>query len=387
MPHHWIMTNREVRRKRVNAHYEERIIGPTHEPLPTFRVATFTPGAPGERNPDALEFGVEVVPDEFFDSYASVQPDADATSLAASKRMFLDLYQSMRDAPEGKKDALFFIHGFNYSWRDALLHLQRLCEIYVEPDTSPIGRIVYFTWPSWGKLRKYKSDQEIALPSGRLLGRVFAKTVQFYSDFFTPNDRSEDERPAFCGGRIHLAAHSMGNQVLEEFLRAVRPFRFLDLALFGEVLLLNADEDWTALELGRPMFELPEMSERIHVYNHNSDDALRVSEWTKNSEKRLGRHGPRDLTALPPRTKVVDCSDLRGVVGVVPDDDPMLQTAVDVLGGMRRVNARERMFDHWGYLNRPEVVADVHAVLRGESSSTIARRERKSDRLYELRST
>ncbi|MEO0651278.1 MAG: alpha/beta hydrolase [Planctomycetota bacterium] len=385
---HWILTNREVGRKRTQGGgFEERILDREREALPVFRVAAYAPTdvARGsvkseEEWFETLERGVEVVPDDFVDDYRGVAANAEATSLAASKRMFLDLYQTMRDAPEAKRDTLFFIHGFNYTWPSALAHLQRLHEIYVAPPQSPIGRIVYFTWPSWGSLRKYSRDQEIALPSGQLLGRVFSKTVRFYRDFFSPDTRGGDPRPAFCGGRIHLAAHSMGNQVLEEFIRSIRHFDFFDLALFGEVVLLNADEDWTALEPTRPLHGLPALAERIHVYNHTSDDALRASEWTKNSEKRLGRHGPRDLATLPPRTKVVDCSKLSGSSD--DPDDAMLAVAKQVLGD--QVGARERLVDHWGYMCRPEVVKDLYQVLAAVPSSEIDGRQQRSDRLFRL---
>ncbi|MEM8710642.1 MAG: alpha/beta fold hydrolase, partial [Planctomycetota bacterium] len=368
--------------------YEESIIDEKHEALPVFRNATFEHGRKRTQSFDALEKRVEVVEDGYPSSYERLRTHPDLRSLAATQRMFLDLYRCMEAAPENGKDTLFFIHGFNYSWTDALVHLQKLHELYVAPKSSPIGRIVYFTWPSWGSLRRYRKDQEIARPSGQLLGRVFGKTVRFYKDFFGEGGRDDtDPRPAFCGGRIHLMAHSMGAQVLTEMVRFIRPYAFLDLPIFGEVLILNADESWRGLEKDRPLFHLPDLAGRIHVYNHESDDALRISEWTKNAEKRLGRHGPRDLNKIPPRTLVVDCSDLNGSARPnETSDSAMLEMARRVLEVENKVDAKERLFDHWGYLNRPEVLLDIHAVLRGESSSEMKKtRERRSERLFRLR--
>ncbi len=384
---HWIITNREVKRRRINGKLVEVVTDRKRQPLPTFRVATFEPWQRGtDPNDDKVRNAVTVVPDEDVQNYNDLRNETDSTSLRSSKRMFLEVYNEMCNAPANRGDTLFFLHGFNYSWCDALRHLQRLHEIYVENPKSPIGRIMYFTWPSWGSLRKYKSDQRIAVESGQLLGRVFAKTVQFYRDFFEPKRDSSGNitAPPFCGHKIHIAAHSMGNQVLEEFLRSIIAFDFFRLSVFGQAIMLAADADWTALEQGQPLHQLPEFADRLHVYNHKSDDALRVSEWTKNAEKRLGRCGPKDLHKIPARSIVVDTSNLRGTPQAATSNDPFIRTAANVLE-RDDVSARERMFDHWGYLHRPEIVADICQVLLETSASRISNRDFREQRLYRLK--
>ena len=380
MFHHWIITNREVKRQRLHGRLVDYVADTKKEALPTFRVATFTPPA-GPVDADTLAGLVRVVPDKFFDEYSAVTPDTDPDTLPGSQRLFKSLYDTMLASPPDKGDTLFFIHGFNYSWPDALLHLHMLHKIYVEPPESPIRTILYFSWPSWGKLTEYKSDQQIAQPSGYLLGRVFTKAIQFYRDFFT---NTNGHGATFCGRRIHLGAHSMGNQVLQEFMHAIKDHDYLRSPMFGEVVLLNADADWTALEPGKPLSGLPDYADRIHVYNHTSDDALFISEATKNREKRLGRHGPRELALIPPRTIVVDCSDLNASAGRRPVEDEFLQAAARVLQ-RDTASTKERLFDHWGYLNRREVVADLYQVFRGVGSTQIAgARQPRSGPLYKL---
>ena len=244
-----------------------------------------------------------------------------------------------------------------------------------------MSQVLFFSWPSRGKITHYPSDQRVAQPSGALLGRVFGKAVQFHQEFFAPRR----DRPDLCGRSVHLAAHSMGNQVLREFVRSIEDYEYLRLGLFGEVLMLNADADWTALEPGEPLHGLPDYAQRIHVYNHFSDDALAISELTKNERKRLGRHGPRDLKLLPPRSIVVDCSHLDGSKRGGPADSKDIAAAARVLG-RDSVSTRERMFDHWGYLNRREVIADIYQVLRGTSANVIDGRVARDDRLFRLRS-
>lgn len=383
MTTHWIITNREVGKPRGST--KEVILDSKKEALPTFRVASFTPAPIGAADHASLAKRVEVVPDHGgYDSYEETRRAKSPASLKGSGRLFKSLYDQMASAPAHKGDTLFFIHGFQYSWPDALVHLQRLHEIYFAPPESPVAQILYFTWPSWGDLLRYKSDQQIAMPSGLLLGRLFGKAVQFYKDFFA----HDGQRQRFCGRKIHLAAHSMGNQVLQEFMRGIQDYDFLRSNLFGEVLLLHADADWQALEPQFPLAELPDYCDRIHIYNHFSDDALAVSEVTKNNAKRLGKHGPRDLSLLPPRTIVVDCTSLGDrKPASAPLDTHFLKVAERVLKGTD-VSVRERLLDHWGYLHRPEEVADIYQVLRGDSTSTMLRprgtREHRGGPLYRL---
>lgn len=414
---HWIITNRAVPDNAQTGHdvrdpdrQRDRIGG-----LPVFRVASFdASGLPAQADDGALKAAVRFIPDTFAGDYDQLRrmselldsdDTPDLTGLPGSLRMFADLYNAMRNAPEGKGDALVFVHGFNYDWADSLRHFQSLIRVYAQPDASPVSHIIYFGWPSWGSKVRYPSDQEIAQPAGMNFGRLFGKIVQFYRDAFIPRRPIEAGVPeteplTFCGRRLHLAAHSMGNQVLEEFMRSIVGVESLRVPIFGQTLLLNADEDWTALEPGRPLHELPNYADRIHIYNHRDDDALLISEATKNAECRLGRHGPRSMSdsVLADRTVVVDCSKLHlARTGRAKTDaalnqaarvankaaaDRFYATAQAVLEGSD--HTRERLFDHWGYLHRPEVVADIYRVLRGVSASEIPGRDRKEPRRYNL---
>lgn len=392
---HWIITNRKVE---TGGDGIERVVPDVHEPSPIFRVARYAPasGAPGLEGSD-LERFVTFAKDADHPGYA-VTSDADPASVRGTAQMFLDLYQRMSAGRKNKAHALFFIHGFNYSWPEALENLQKLHEIYVEPEASPIGHIVFFTWPSYGSLTRYPSDQAAAVPSGLTLGRLFGKALKFYEDFFSQSAGT----PPFCGQKLHLAAHSMGNQVLREFFRGIAPYRHLHRAIFAETVLLNADVEWQALEPGEPLHELPEYCDRVHVYNNFQDDALRVSETTKNGDKRLGLHGPRDWHTPPMsvRTVIVDTTGLPNKARANTGDatDRAARNAVRVDTGSERwaaallerddptikVSAREALFDHWGYLHRPQVIADLYRVFRGESSGTMKGRVHREGPLFRL---
>ncbi len=375
----YVVTNRRIVKKTVGGSEVESIANDGRErALPVFRIATVEFGSGAAAKPV-----VELVPDEYVESYHDDTEAVPLDRVFGTRRMFLDLYRQMKDAPQGKGDALVFIHGFQYTFEASLDHLRKLEEVYVKPADSPISHLIYFSWPSCGELTEYKDDQVDAIESGKLLGRLFRKTRQFFAEYFGAKD---DPHREFCGRKIHIAAHSMGNQVLTYMIHEMNHYPQDPFSLFSEMLLLNADADWNVFEPGQPLSQLPEYGERTHIYNNYSDDALWVSQHTKNFKKRLGRHGPSDLDTLPSRTLVVDASGLKAAsakAGAAAEKDRFAARAAEITGA--KVPTRERLMDHWGYLYRPEVIADVKAVLAGKSSSKVPGRAATSHpKLFKL---
>jgi hypothetical protein len=80
---------------------------------------------------------------------------------------------------------------------------------------------------------------------------------------------------------------------------------------------------------------------------------------------------------------VVDCSALGAPDDATPDTDAFINAARRVLG-TSKVDLKERLGDHWGYLYRPEVIADLYGVLKGHSSGALPRRTAKAPGLYAL---
>ncbi|MGE4180283.1 MAG: alpha/beta hydrolase [Limisphaerales bacterium] len=369
----YVVTNRKIDTDTRNGEPVESIHNKGEESArPVFRIATV------DLDPkDSRKDVVSLVPDEFVESYEMADPDVPLDRVFGSRRMFLDLYRRMKEAPKGKADTLIFLHGFQYTFEASLDHMRKLKQVYLDAKDCSVANLVYFSWPSAGSLTDYKDDQVDAIESGKLLGRLFRKARQFFLEFFGTKESPKNE---FCGQRLHLAAHSMGNQVLTQMIHEMNHYPQVPFSMFGEVVLLNADEDWNIFEPGRPLHRLPEYCERTHIYNHYGDDALWISQHTKNFMKRLGRHGPSSLDTLPPRTKVVDASGLKAKRGkkTSASTDPFAARAAEITG--QKVPTRERLMDHWGYLYRPEVIADVKAVLSGEGSMSIvdAKKGRKT---------
>ena len=105
--------------------------------------------------------------------------------LKGSARFFKLLYDCMVNSDEDKNDVLLFIHGFNSNLDTVRENITALHKRYVEPEDSPVGHIVVFTWP--GRTHNlplhYRDDRDDAIRSGISLGRVILKTVQFLSKF------------------------------------------------------------------------------------------------------------------------------------------------------------------------------------------------------------
>ena len=225
-------------------------------------------------------------------------------------------------------------------------------ELYIRPDDSPVKHLIYISYPTRNhKILTYWSDQKDAEATGRVIGRLYEKTQNFFFQLFELTDLKP------CNHKIHLAAHSMGNQVLQHMLETL-PERKLQ-PLFEEIILLHADVDHDLFEPGKAFSHLDKIANRVHLYIHKSDFALRISQVTKNRKKRLGRRGPSNRAVLNEETIVIDVSE---------NDNS--------------VSAWEGIIDHWGYLKRGEEIEDIKAVLTGTYTEKISGRGNKEGHGY-----
>ena len=268
---------------------------------------------------------------------------AASAELNGSAYMFNKLYQDNCGDQAG--DILVFIHGFAYELEDNFAHINRLEKLYMS-GSSRVRHLVYISWPSRGRLLRYKSDQPDARETGRVLGRLFEKLRRFFIDTFEVGEGNEP-----CMQKIHLGAHSMGNQVLYYMLNSMDPSQLFP--LFSEVMLFNSDAPYDGFEPGQPFTRLEDIGERTHIYTHRSDDALWISDNLKGNSKRLGRNGPKNAENLNDETFVVDTSRVKGE----PD-----------------TSFRETLVDHWGYMNLEGVIKDVRRVLKGRPAEQIGGR-------------
>lgn len=265
-----------------------------------------------------------------------------------SRKVFNEIYtagikadkKSKTTNTEVQAHTLVFIHGFKADLKIALNTLRELHNRYVVPQESPIENIVLFTWPAKSQLLKYRDDARDAVKSGYALARSYASMKEFFKKTFVTEKQKQ------CNQKIHLMCHSMGNRVLESMITSLNEMNIEVTSTFGEILLVGSDIDYDALEKPRPLYRLLDVGERVHVYYHNKDQALGISELTKNAFNRLGRWGAKNSLGLPDDVYQADVTDIR--------DDKGLQN---------------RVVHHWYYTNSNTVVKDIIEVLNGKTST------------------
>ena len=237
------------------------------------------------------------------------------------------------------RDTIFSIHGFNYSFRDAIFRTAEL-----QQWLGPVQRNwMLFTWPSDGSMepiKAYMSDRLDAAASGPAMARGILKAAEFIHSL------PRDER---CQRRIHLIAHSMGNYVLRHAVQEMR--RFVGSALprlFDQIILFAPDEDNDALELDHKLAPLERLGRRVTLYYNMQDVALWISDITKTNPNRLGDTGPRNPSVLPGNFTLVNAS------------------------AAAAMDAGQDSTRHQYYRINPAVRDDILAVLDGKDDLSIA---------------
>jgi esterase/lipase superfamily enzyme len=188
-----------------------------------------------------------------------------------------DFYGALRQeyderAPENRS-AFVFIHGFKTSFDDAAYRTAQLAY-----DLNFEGVPIMYSWPSKDDLRAYATDRGTADWSWRHL-QYFVERVARESGAL----------------RIHLIAHSMGNQLLVNALDGlgrqpeIKP-------LFDNVVMAAPDVDAKTFT-EQNWAGIRDAAKRFTLYASSDDWALKVSREL-NDFVRLGEAG-RTLVVIP----------------------------------------------------------------------------------------
>jgi len=155
-----------------------------------------------------------------------------------------------------------FVHGFNVTFNAAVLRTAQLAH-----DYEFSGIPVLFSWPSDGQLVEYASDREDATWSVHYLEKFLLELLE----------KSGSKK-------IHLIAHSMGNQVLLGALHQLKLKGKDD--LFESIILAAPDYD---SELFRYHIgpDIVSLAQRWTIYTSQNDAALDASSKL-NAVQRLG---------------------------------------------------------------------------------------------------
>jgi esterase/lipase superfamily enzyme len=257
-------------------------------------------------------------------------------------------------------DLLVFLHGYACDFEMAMMRAAELKHRWATAE-RPL-EVAVFSWPADGTmvpLISYASDRDDARSSAKAVARALLRMVDFFramADERREAIKLNKEPPPACNARLHLVAHSMGNYTLRNAFQAMRS----DLGgkvprLFDTIFLMAADEDNDAFEDIDKFMHLPDLAHTVQVYFALNDHALTISDVTKMNPDRLGTAGPRTLTNLPQKVTLIDCTRVSST--------PAISEA-----------------NHQYYRQRPEVLADVQAVLAGVPADSIPNREFLSDK-------
>jgi esterase/lipase superfamily enzyme len=279
-----------------------------------------------------------------------LHPTNASLATLGSTKVFTDIATMMRT---GDFDALFFIHGYNYTFRQSVAQAIQLKQWLSD---RPVALLV-FAWPSLGQgvaPQTYKDDRVRAEVSGKAIARAILKAADFIRA-----TRREDR----CNQRIHLVAHSMGAWALRGAIQGMRTFVGDNIPpVFNEVIIAAGDEDHDALSVNYKLLPILRGCQRLTIYYNVQDFALKASDVAMGNPDRLGRAGPAGRANLPEKVVPVNVSP-----AIRWEAKPALQNwEIDETG-------------HQYYRNNQLVRDDLVQILKGKPTGDIAGRTRRDD--------
>lgn len=165
-------------------------------------------------------------------------------------------------ATSGADEALVFVHGFNNSFDDALY---RCAQIVWDLQFSALS--VLFSWPSRGRMADYLYDRESAIGArDSFIECLSALKAQ-------PNIK-----------KIHILAHSMGNQVVLESLAHHRH----DIQPLGIAELMMAAPDVDSDVYCNIAAKVRSATTGMTLYASSADKALALSKKIAGAMARAG---------------------------------------------------------------------------------------------------
>jgi esterase/lipase superfamily enzyme/acyl carrier protein len=213
--------------------------------------------------------------------------------------------------------AVIFVHGFNVPFTEAVIRTAQIAY-----DIEFTGAPMLFSWPSDGKLLGYTSDREDATWSVIYLRELLDKTVA-----------------KLAGKKIHIIAHSMGNQVL---IGALHQMMLADTSrsqVFESITLAAPDFD-ADLFVDQIAPLVRDLTSHWTIYTSDNDMALSVS-LEVNSNRRLGQ----PVTPIA-EYDVIDATGIEVSPWSVPENHSYYATKQQVIDDIQQaisgVSAKDR---------------------------------------------
>jgi esterase/lipase superfamily enzyme/acyl carrier protein len=205
----------------------------------------------------------------------------------------------------GRGDLVIYIHGYNTTFENAA---KRTAQIAF--DYGFQGVPLMFSWPSDGKLISYPSDREDMTWS-------VTHIEQFFNDVLT-RTRAK---------RVHLIAHSMGNQGLIDALNTMALRRGGNGPPLFENIILSAPDFDAELFQQQIAPNSISLAKRWTLYTSKKDGVLNISTSFNNS----WRLGLSPVTIVP-GMDIIDASEVEVTPWSLPESHSYFaskQTVVD----------------------------------------------------------
>lgn len=222
---------------------------------------------------------------------------------------------ALAQKPEGEREVLVFVHGYNTTAAAAVMRISQFVE-----DSGFTGVPVLFTWASRGKTVDYVYDMNSALQARDALLRTSALLSETKADSF------------------HILAHSMGNLLTVEAMRQAKLLgEFNRYGKLRTVILASPDID---LDLFRQQISvLPEEQRNFFVLISKDDKALAFSRKIAGGINRVGDATPAELASTG--VTVIDLSLVKDTNSLNHSKFADAPEVVQLIG--RRLNAGDEL--------------------------------------------
>lgn len=209
----------------------------------------------------------------------------DPTIYETDNAFVASLNEELRARRPDEREILVFVHGYNATTTDAILHVGQFVE-----DSGFKGVPVLFTWASAGQVARYVYDMNSALIARPLLmeaGGILSRSI------------AED---------YHIFAHSMGGFLtMEAIVDLEQRGEFNRAGRLRNIVLASPDID---MDLFRTqMGQLNIDFDRFFVLLSKDDYALRMSRFIAGGVPRVGAADAEELTSLG--LTVIDLSEIK----------------------------------------------------------------------------
>jgi len=212
--------------------------------------------------------------------FAIVEPTVYATDGA----FIASVNRELQKFPRGKRNILFFVHGYNNTTSDAVLRLAQFVE-----DSGFEGVPVLFDWASAGELTRYVYDLNSSLIARDKIPEISSIMSQTIADGYD------------------VFAHSMGSFLVMEAMRdEAQRGTFNKLGRIENIVLASPDID---MDLFRAQLEqIDTKFDRFFVLLSQDDAALNVSSMISGGVPRVGASDITELAELG--VVAIDLSDV-----------------------------------------------------------------------------